>query len=243
MKVRISNYPSWFTTHHLAEKLCFWAKDVENEVGLMDKPEWVYNFGEWLTYGSVLPEPEVGEFYPTETRKRTLLARALDAINGKRKQKIEVKIDEWDLWDPYTTIGIVVRPLLTEFVNKKRHGAPNTDYEDVPEELRPSEEWIKQSKENKDGEVDDKFHERWDWILNEMLFAFNHIEGGPDEFWADEYWGDAPTMRYRKIDEKGMSVIEFDEDWECDMDKIREIEARIENGFKLFGKYFRALWD
>jgi hypothetical protein len=29
----------------------------------------------------------------------------------------------------------------------------------------------------------------------------------------------------------------------CDYDGIAEIQKRITNGFRLFGKYFEALWD
>jgi len=29
----------------------------------------------------------------------------------------------------------------------------------------------------------------------------------------------------------------------CDYDAIEKVEKRIQNGFRLFGKYYQALWD
>jgi hypothetical protein len=31
--------------------------------------------------------------------------------------------------------------------------------------------------------------------------------------------------------------------YQCDYEGMRVVEARIQNGFRLFGKYFQALWD
>jgi hypothetical protein len=31
--------------------------------------------------------------------------------------------------------------------------------------------------------------------------------------------------------------------YQCDYDGIRAVEERMQNGFRLFGKYYRNLWD
>ena len=31
--------------------------------------------------------------------------------------------------------------------------------------------------------------------------------------------------------------------YKCDYDGIAVVEKRIDNGFRLFGKYYRGLWD
>jgi hypothetical protein len=31
--------------------------------------------------------------------------------------------------------------------------------------------------------------------------------------------------------------------YKCDYDAMKVVEARIQNGFRLFGKYYQALWD
>ena len=59
MRVNIGPYTNWFGPYQLAELLCFWVKEVPGEYGIKSKPDWVHNFGEWLAYGSVEPEPKV----------------------------------------------------------------------------------------------------------------------------------------------------------------------------------------
>ena len=61
MKVKIGSYTSWWGPYQLAEKLCFWVKDVEDEFGIKSKPDWVHSFGEWLAHGEIKPETKVGE--------------------------------------------------------------------------------------------------------------------------------------------------------------------------------------
>ena len=39
MKAHIGPYKSWFGPYQLAELLCFWAKDVEDEYGMKSKPD------------------------------------------------------------------------------------------------------------------------------------------------------------------------------------------------------------
>jgi hypothetical protein len=81
--------------------------------------------------------------------------------------------------------------------------------------LRPSEAEIEHYKEI--GETDMHFHARWDWVMNEMIYAF--------EYKLSE---EALYMRF-KIPEE--------------LDKLQVEQERISNGFRLFGKYYEALWD
>jgi hypothetical protein len=96
MKVKIGNYTGWFGPHQLAELLCFWVKPVKDEYGFKRKPDWVHDFGEWLTHGSVRSEREVGEVYKFmgEERPVTWLYKFLLWIeNIKPDRKIKVKVN------------------------------------------------------------------------------------------------------------------------------------------------------
>lgn len=61
---------------------------------------------------------------------------------------------------------------------------------------------------------------RWKWILDEMIWAFVNI--------LDE---DSDTKFYN-IEEKTM-----------DIEKYKAHNQRIENGLRLFGKYYQNLWN
>ena len=130
-------------------------------------------------------------------------------------QKIEVHIDKWDTWSMDYTLAPIILPMLVQ-LKATKHGAPCVDLEDVPEELHPTntEEW--QKLYNEGGETDDKFFKRWDWVLDEMIYAFD-CKANKDEVY----------VRFDIKDRK-------------EMEKEQE---RISNGFRLFGKYYESLWD
>lgn len=64
----------------------------------------------------------------------------------------------------------------------------------------------------------DYIHKNWKLVLNEILFAF--------DYFAND----------KELDE--MSKIK-----DGDYTKYWKIEQRVQNGFKLFGEYFKGLWD
>jgi hypothetical protein len=141
--------------------------------------------------------------------------------DSSKEQKISVRIDKWDTWSMDHTLAHIVTPMLKQLRDTK-HGAPYTDDADVPEELRKSaappteHEW----------DTDDNHFKRWDWILDEMIFAF---ESKLTEYPEDEGQMTKP-VRWK---------VEGDCDWEA-----RDVyQARITNGFRLFGKYYESLWD
>ena len=136
-----------------------------------------------------------------------------DKFGYSPEQKIKVHIDPWDTWSMDHTLAPIILPMLKQ-LKATKHGAPAVDLEDVPEELRPTntEEWQKLYKEG--GETDDKFFKRWDWVLDEMIYAFDCKANKDDVY-----------MR-------------FD-----DRDEMQKEQDRISNGFRLFGKYYESLWD
>ena len=128
-------------------------------------------------------------------------------------QRTSIKIHDYDTWSMDHTLALIILPMLKQLKDNK-HGAPNVDLEDVPEELRPTntEEW--QKLYNEGGETDDKFFERWDWVMDEMIYAFD-CKANKDEV-------------YMRFD---------------DREQIQKEQDRISNGFRLFGKYYENLWD
>ena len=139
-------------------------------------------------------------------------------------QEVNVHIDKWDTWSMDHTLAHIVVPMLKQ-LKATKHGAPFVDNEDVPEEWRMSEE--ETDRFNKDGTSDDKFFARYDWVLDEMIWAFEQKL----TYWEDEYYefddnhklGNKP----KRWDDEGMQAH----------------QERMSNGFRLFGKYYESLWD
>lgn len=139
-----------------------------------------------------------------------------------------VKIDYWDTWSMDSTLSNIILPMLKQ-LQATKHGAPFVDDEDVPEDLRSTvvpkvEEW----------DTDSNHFLRWDWVLNEMIFAFEHLV---DDSWEDQFW----TGDYDTAKEVGDSGWQGTRKW--DKEGQKAVELRINNGLKLFGKYYRNLWD
>ena len=163
--------------------------------------------------------------WPTEYSKfESFLEKLEDAIQfvynctinlflDRREQKVKVRIDKWDTWSMDHTLASIVLPMLKQ-LKATTHGAPNVDPEDVPKELRPKKQDV--LKYNEIGETDDKFFERWNWVLDEMIYAFESKATKEDVY-----------MRFDIDDKEGM----------------RKEQERISNGFRLFGKYYEGLWD
>lgn len=241
MKIRIGPYRSWFGPHQLAEALCFWARDVPDELGMPRKPNWVHDFGEWLAYGSVEPTPLVGEVRPWDhERKPTLVHRFLLWIDSHKQRRIQVRIDPWDTWSMDHTLALIVLPMLRQ-LQETKHGAPCVDDEDVPEHLRSTAAPNLTQEQQDTGGVDDNHFARWDWALDEMIWAFQqHLDENSDT----QFWSGQADHQWKQL-EGGMSqMVEGPRHTlHLDRDALQAWQQRKDRGFRLFGKYYQALWN
>jgi len=238
MRVKIGPYKNYIGPYQLAEILCFWVKDVKDEHGIKSKPYWVHQFGEWLTYGSVQPDTKVGDVRGLNgDRADTWLSRFLSWIESKRNRTIKVHIDRWDTWGMDSTLAPIILPMLKQ-LKETKHGAPFVELSDVPENLR-GEDLTDEQKAR--GEVDDKHFERWDWVLDEMIFAF---ESKCDDSWEDQFASGISDTQFLHLEDGMFKMIKGPNDTKVfDWEGREAYQERITNGFKLFGKYFEALWD
>lgn len=148
-------------------------------------------------------------------------------IDNIPNQRFKVHIDDYDVWSMDHTLAYIVVPMLKKLKDKK-HGAPFVDNADVPKELRMSKKELDAF--NNDGTSDDKFFKRWDWIIDEMIWAFEQKTYD----WEEQYYGE-----WQPSDDKplgGYFLNPNDEDRKAH-------QERMTNGFKLFGKYYENLWD
>ena len=145
------------------------------------------------------------------------------------KQKTSIRIDKYDTWSMDHTLAPIILPMLVQLKETKQ-GTPMVDMEDVPRELRATKAQI--NKYGKNGETDPKFFERWDWIMDEMIWAF---EQKCRDDWQDNYYGD-----YIEDQKNGPMAGSFE--W-IDHEGRAAHQERMTNGFRLFGRYYESLWD
>jgi hypothetical protein len=151
-----------------------------------------------------------------------------------------IKIDEWDTWNMETTLGYIIRPMMAQ-LKATKHGAPFVDIEVVPAELRPED---MTEEERMNGGVDSTHFKRWDWVIDEIIFAFDSLPGGKNEDWEDQFTSGTSELHFKRL-EDGMSEMVHGENdtMKIDWDGRQKYADRINKGFLLFGKYYTAMWD
>jgi hypothetical protein len=193
MKVNIGPYRKWIGPYQIADMVFF-----VNRRGIYeDSKEYTWRYKMAEKFGDWLAETWVTNF--------------CNWLDHKRKRKIHVKIDNYDTWSMDDTLSHIIYPMLIQ-LKETKHGSPWVEDEDVPEHLRSTNA---EPKEN-EWDTDSLFHDRWDWVLDEMIWAFEHKV---DDEWTNKY--------YETNDYEGLSAE----------------QNRMKNGFRLFGKYYEGLWD
>lgn len=152
---------------------------------------------------------------------KVYLGRYPKRSNAERK--ISIRIDKWDTWNMDGTLALLIVPMLKQ-LKATKHGAPSTDSDDVPEHL-------KENDTRTDDGVDEHHFARWDWILDEMIWTFEALLESPSKFF-DHSAVDGTASLNEQINQI-----------KVDSDGLQAWEDRITNGLRLFGKYYRSLWD
>ena len=88
----------------------------------------------------------------------------------KENQKVSIQIHDYDVEAMDYTLALIIAPMLRKF-KAARDCSPFVEDEDVPEAIRTTA--AKVSK--KEYEEDEFLHDRWDWVLDEMIAAFEAI--------------------------------------------------------------------
>ena len=223
MKIYKSKYRNhWVSPYTILKAVCFWEKDDDVFYNHEDKPG--HKYDRW-----------VNRLEPFSKAWMKFLDFVHPQINY-------VKIDRYDTWSMDHTLADIVLPMLKQLKDSK-DGAPYVDDLDVPEELRSTSA---PAKEN-EWDTDDNHFKRWDWVLAEMIFAF---ECKVDDSWQEVFSSgefDQKTVAC-EWDANGKAKMYKWEDgpnhtYTCDYEGMKVVEERIQNGFRLFGRYYQNLWD
>ena len=238
MKIYTSNYRNhWLSPYTILDYMFFWTewskcsrdktviRSLEEERKYVEHPEWVEKWSDRLAP----------------------ISRAIQSVLDFVHPQINyVKIDKWDTWSMDHTLSHIILPMLKQ-LKATQHGSPFVDDEDVPTELKS---WACWPKEN-EWDTDLNHHKRWVYVLDEIIFAFEHKV---DDSWQDAYRSGEHDLLWVPVDAKGNEVPKGEhkyyemgrgpnDTYECDYDGISKVEERIANGLRLFGKYYQGLWD
>ena len=193
MKIKIGPYPNrWTSNIH--------TRYMNKKYGYVDWPTEYTRFERFLE--------------KFEDLMQTIYNCTINLFLDRRERKVKIHIDRWDTWSMDHTLAHIVLPMLKQ-LKATKHGAPWVAVADVPRELRPTKKQLMDYQ--KDGTTDPKFFERWNWVLDEMIYAFDCKANKDDVY-----------MRF---------------DIKTQREAMDAEQERISNGFRLFGKYYENLWD
>jgi len=147
-----------------------------------------------------------------------------------------------DWIDAYSFMAKKMLPYLYDFRDNKKLGTPYFEDLDVhPFEKRTDEE---------QKSIDEIRTERWDYIINEIIFALEYCVNEDDSDCQvvnplynpnqDKVFKDTP------IRENGTSELLPNEDYgatKTDMTLLKDKMNRVREGLRLMGQYFMNLWD
>ena len=216
MKVYIGPYSHWFSPYRWAKKFLRWQYGVDQTIVNLD------------TYDKV----------NSIARSRFKWLRAIeDWFDARHTRKVQIRIDAYDTWSMDDTLTLIILPLLKQ-LQATKHGSPAVDDDDVPDELKSINAPPLTELQISTGETDNNWHKRWDWVLAEMIWAF---EQKADEDAENQFHSDLNPNQ--PSDDPDISFEESIERRTFDKDGYMVWQDRKTRGLTLFGKYFEGLWD
>jgi hypothetical protein len=242
MKVYIGKYrDNWLSPYTILDYVFFWtdwsrcsrkwtladtlADDQLPRSRYRERPEWTERWAERL-----MP-----------------LCEALHWIRRRVTPRIEyVKIDRWDTWSMDHTLAMIVLPMLRQLKDTK-HGAPLVEDADVPEHLQSTQAPPKQE----EYDVDGNHFARWDWVLEEIIWAFEQTldDNSDSQFYSgelDHVWVpvDADGNQVPRGEHKYFRMDDGpNHTFKVDREGLKAWHDRRQRAFVLFGKYYQSLWD
>jgi len=146
-------------------------------------------------------------------------------VFSMRERKVKIKIDTYDIWNADDTLALIIHPVLVA-LKKDKKGGPLVDDNDVLENIKSTS--AKPVEDHEKDSLDEFWFDRWDYVLDEMIWAFE--QAGKD--WETEFYKNnnpEEEFNYKNI--------------EVDREGIDKHSERMQNGYRLFGKYYQNLWS
>jgi hypothetical protein len=241
MKVKIGGYINWIGPYQIAEMILFWIPKYDKTTFECTKEydKYVYGFGEWLAQD--------------KNGNDSWLTKLCHWIQSKRNRTIKVHIDDYDVWSMDSTLALIILPMLKKLKERKQ-GSAFVDLEDVPESMRKidHEEWDDQKcfdfyREPDLQKTQCDVHDRWNWVMDEIIWTFEQIvdddnteqfhSGENDLQWDPcEYDEDGKPKMYKMKHGPNHTAV-------FDAEGYHKHYERMQNGLRLFGRYYSGLWD
>ena len=153
------------------------------------------------------------------------------------ERKIDVRIDKYDTWNMESTLAFIVLPMLKQ-LKATKHGSPwLPEFDQTSNSAQYSFDFYKEG----DDLAWEKGHEHWNQILDKMLWSFEQINTD----WESQFHSGEHDIYFEEVEGSEYSVMKLgpNDTHKFDSEGCVKFQQRMQEGFELFGKYYRDLWD
>jgi hypothetical protein len=217
MKVSIGKYIHFWGPYQIMDLLFFWHEKYASKE-LTKRWDYVLHdkLSTWLA--------------------STWFANLCQWIHDKRDRKVKIHIDNYDVWNMNHTLALIIVPMLKKLKEEKQ-GCPWSYHEDGPWYYKFND-YMSEHNWSEEGSYS---HGRWEWIMSEMIWAFEEvIKDDESQYWLENGEIDWEAGEY---DENNCKPLVWKKKSVVLWDSLNAHHKAIDNGLRLFGRYYRNLWD
>ena len=221
MKVFIGPYVNYIGPYQIAEKILFWKNGCTYE----HSNNATYRLGDWLA--------------KNRKGQDSWLMDCCQWVYNKQKRKVSIRIDHTDVWSMDNTLAMIIVPMLERL--RDSPSGPMVDDEDVPENLKSTTAPALTEEQKNCGHIDDNWFKRWEWVLEEMIWAFKQHS---DDSWIHLYETGAVDWSLEKDEVTQATRVKQgpNHTFKVDTEGMNKHRERMNNGRRLFAKYYDSLY-
>jgi len=223
MKIYIGPYKNYIGPYQIMDKVFFWHDRYADETL---SQRWDYKLHEKLS------ELLARKFHDS------WLSKLCEWIHSKRDRKVKIHIHKYDTWSMDSTLASIILPMLKQ-LKETTHGSPMlTAHEQTSES---SFQYCFPFYAEGDKEAWKRGHEEWKEILDKMIWSFEQINTD----WEQQFQSGKLDFTFVKDEETNLFKVEYgpNNTYKYDYEGVEKHVERMQEGFELFGKYYRNLWD
>lgn len=151
------------------------------------------------------------------------------------QRKIDVRIDKYDTWNMDSTLAYIILPMLKQ-LKETKHGSPW--FEEFDQTSNSAQSCFDFYAEG-DSFAWEKGHERWNQTLDKIIWSFEQINTD----WESQFQSQDVDVPFEENEDTKYSAMRHGVMYKFDAEGYSKFQERMQEGFELFGKYYRNLWD
>ena len=156
----------------------------------------------------------------------------------RKNRKIDVRIDPHDTWNMNSTLAYIILPMLKQLKESKRGSHFMPAHAQIS---TYSTQFCFDFYKEGDDDAWEEGHKQWEEIMVKMIWAFEQANVD----WEKQYESGESDFTWEKIANTDLIEMKHgpNHTYVYDSEGARKHSERMQEGFDLFGKYYKSLWD